>query len=79
MYGAELRQAVQRLAEEVGFSLTRSLLQAVAGKDEIGAIKDNAKLTSVLEKLTDLARGVARLRAATERAGSSVYRVYAKG
>jgi hypothetical protein len=73
VYGAELRQAVQQLAEEVGFSLSRSVLQAVAGKGEIGAIKDNAKLTSAMEKLTDLARGVARLRAATERAGSSVY------
>ena len=73
VYGAELRQAVQQLAEDVGFSLTRSVVQAVAGKDEIGAIRDNAKLTSVMEKLTDLARGVARLRAATERVGSSAY------
>jgi hypothetical protein len=73
VYGAELRQAVQQLAEEVGFSLTRSVVQAVAGKEEIGAVRDNAKLTSVMEKLTDLARGVLRLRVATEQAGAGVY------
>jgi hypothetical protein len=73
VYGAELRHAVQQLAEEVGFSLTRSVVQAVAGKDEIGAVRDNAKLTSVMEKLTDLARGVRRLRVATEQAGAGLY------
>jgi hypothetical protein len=73
VYGAELRQAVQQLAEVVGFSLTRSVVRAVAGKNEIRAVRDNAKLTSVMEKLTDLARGVARLRAATEQAGEEVY------
>ncbi|MCZ2078690.1 MAG: hypothetical protein LC130_27305 [Bryobacterales bacterium] len=73
VYGAELRQAVQQLAEEVGFSLTRSVVQAVAGKEEIGAVRDNAKLTSVMERLTDLARGVRRLRVATEQAGAGVY------
>ena len=73
VYGAELRQAVQQLADDVGFSLTRSVVQGVAGKDEIGAIRDNAKLTSVMEKLTDLARGVGRLRVATAQAGAGVY------
>jgi predicted flap endonuclease-1-like 5' DNA nuclease len=73
VYGAELRQAVQQLAGEVGFSLTRSVVQAVAGKNEIDAVRDNAKLTSLMEKLTDLARGVGRLRAATEQAGAGIY------
>jgi hypothetical protein len=73
LYGDELRRAVQELGEEVGFSLARSVVQAVAGKDEIGAVKNNAHLTSIMDKLTDLARGVRRLRAATETAGAGVY------
>ena len=57
-----------------GFSLARaSCARSVAGKDEIEAVRNNAKLTSVMEKLTDLARGVRRLRVATERAGAGVY------
>jgi hypothetical protein len=73
LYGNELRQAVHELGEEVGFSLTRSVVQAVAGKDEIEAVRSNAQMTSLFEKLTDLARGVRRLRSATERAGAGVY------
>jgi hypothetical protein len=73
VYGSELRKALGDLAEEVGFSLTRSVVQAVAGKDEIAAVQNNAHLTSVMERLTDLARGVQRLKAATEKAGTGVY------
>jgi len=73
LYGDELRHAVQQLGEEVGFSLTRSVVQAVAAKDEIEAVQSNAHMTSLMEKLTDLARGVRRLRSATERAGAGVY------
>ncbi len=73
LYGNELRQAVQQLGEEVGFTLTRSVVQAVAGKDEIEAVRSNAEMTSLMEKLTDLARGVQRLRSAMERAGVGVY------
>ena len=73
LYGNELRQAVQQLGEEVGFSLTRSVVQAVAAKDEIEAVRSNAQMTSLMEKLTDLARGVQRLKAATEKAGPRVY------
>jgi hypothetical protein len=73
VYGGELRKAVQDLAGEVGFSLARLVARSVAGKDEIKAVQDNARLTAVMDKLTDLARGVRRLRAATEKAGAEVY------
>jgi len=73
VYGSELRKAVQDLADEVGFSLARAAVRSVAGKDDIEAVRNNAQLASLMEKLTDLARGVRRLRAATERAGAGVY------
>lgn len=73
LYGDDLRHALQQLEKEVGFSLTRSVVQAVAGRDEIAAVKNNAQMTSLLEKLTDLARGVRRLKSATERAGAGLY------
>jgi hypothetical protein len=73
LYGDELRKAVEQLAEEVGFSLTRAVVQGVAGKDHIADVRNNAKLTSVMEKLTDLARGIQRLKAAIQAAGSDVY------
>jgi hypothetical protein len=57
----------------VGFSLTRFVVQSVAGKQELAAVRNNAHLTSVMEKLTDLARGVRRLKAAVEKAGNPVY------
>lgn len=73
VYGSELRKAVKDLADEVGFSLARAVARSVAGKDEIEAVRNNAQLTSLMDKLTDLARGVRRLRAAAERAGAGVY------
>lgn len=73
LYGEDLRQTVQALSEEVGFSLTRFVVHSVAGKEDLGAVQNNAHLTSVMEKLTDLARGVRRLKAAVEKAGDSAY------
>jgi hypothetical protein len=48
-------------------------LQCVARVDELDALHGQAQMTAALDKLTDLARGVARLRAAVERAGPAVY------
>jgi hypothetical protein len=73
VYGGELRAVLQDLAGEVGFGLTRWAVQTVAGKDELAAVRNNAQMTSLMEKLTDLSRGVRRLRAATGRAGAEVY------
>ena len=48
-------------------------MQGKAGKEELAAVRNIAHLTSVMEKLTDLARGVRRLKAAVEKAGDSAY------
>src|SRR5690606_12464042 len=73
LYGGELRHAVRQLGEGAGFSLTRSAVQAVAGQDEIDAVQNNGQMTSLMDKLPDLARGGRRLRTATEKAGAGVY------
>jgi hypothetical protein len=71
--GDELRTLLQDLAREVGSGLTSWAVRAVAGKNEIAAVRSNAQLTFLMERLTDLARGVRRLQAATERTGGGVY------
>jgi hypothetical protein len=71
--GDELRQTIEKLTEEVGFSLTRWALQSAAGVDELDSLRGQAQMSAAFEKLTDLARGIARLRAAVERAGAEVY------
>jgi hypothetical protein len=73
LYWEEMRQTVEKLTKEIGFSLTRWALQCVASVDELDALHGQAQMTAALDKLTDLARGVARLRAAVERAGPAVY------
>jgi hypothetical protein len=63
---------VKQLCESVGFGLSKFALQkygAVTDPSKIGF----AKLTTVLEKLTDLAKGVERLRAASAKLGDGRY------
>ena len=54
---------VRRLCEVVGIGLTKFTVQKYAGVTDVSKI-GFAKLTLVLDKLTDLARGIERLRAA---------------
>ena len=54
---------VKRLCEVVGIGLTKFTLQKYAGVNDVSKI-GFAKLTLVLDKLTDLARGIERLRIA---------------
>ena len=72
-YGKELLQAVRELADEVGFSLTAEVVRRFTGKQSLDQVTDPAKLTLLMDKLDDLARGVRRLAAATEGAGQAAY------
>ncbi len=69
LYGVELRSAVEKLSKEVGFGLSRSVLKSVANVDAVTKVRDMAKLSTVMEKLENLARGVARLHAAIDKVG----------
>ena len=73
VHGQALRQQIEQLTQQVGFSLTRWALRSVAGVDELDALRVQTQMTAALEKLTDLARGIARLRASVGRAGVEVY------
>ena len=72
-YGKELMQALRELADEVGFSLTAEAVRRYTGKQSLDQVTDPAKLTLLMDKLDDLARGVRRLAAATESAGQAAY------
>lgn len=72
-YGRELMQAVRDLADEVGFSLTAEAVRRFTGKQSLDQVTDPAKLTLLMDKLDDLARGVRRLASATESAGQAAY------
>ncbi|MCC6590167.1 MAG: hypothetical protein IT168_25975 [Bryobacterales bacterium] len=63
---------VKRLCETVGFGLAKFALQKYGGVTDPSKI-GFAKLTTVLEKLTDLAKGVERLRAASANLGDGRY------
>ena len=63
---------VKQLCESVGFGLSKFALQKYAGVTDPAKI-GFAKLTIVLEKLTDLAKGVERLRAASGQLGEGRY------
>jgi len=73
VHGQELRQQIEQLTQQVGFSLTRWALRSVAGVDELDALRSQTQMRAALEKVTDLARGIGRLRAAVGRAGAEVY------
>ena len=63
---------VKQLCESVGFGLSKFALQKYAGVTDPAKI-GFTKLTIVLEKLTDLAKGVERLRAASGKLGEGRY------
>lgn len=63
---------VKRLCESVGFGLAKATLQkygSVTEPEKLGF----AKLTIVMDKLTDIGRGVGRLRAAAVKIGDTRY------
>jgi hypothetical protein len=63
---------VKQLCETVGFGLSKFALQKYGGVTDASKI-GFAKLTTVLEKLTDLAKGVERLRAASGKLSEGRY------
>jgi hypothetical protein len=67
-----LRARVQALSDQVGFSLSRSVLMAVAKVDTLEKVAADA-LETVAKKLEDLYRGVERLRTATAIVGQARY------
>ena len=73
LYRDELLGHVKVLCGTVGFSLSKSVLRAVAKVEDPDKIRDIAKLTAAFEKLQDMARGVERLRAAVAKAGDQRY------
>src|SRR6516165_10556567 len=67
-----LRARVQALSDQVGFSLSRSVLIAVAKVDTPDKVAADS-LETVAKKLEDTFRGVERLRAAIEIVGQARY------
>ena len=67
-----LRARVQALSDQVGFSLSRSVLMAVAKVDTLEKIAADA-LETVVTKLEDTYRGVERLRGAIAIVGEARY------
>ena len=68
----ETLAGVKRLCDVVGVGLTKWTLQKYAGVTDVSKIRF-AKLTLVLEKLTDLSRGIERLIAASSTLSSERY------
>ena len=73
LYRGEVLEQVKVLCDKVGFSLSKSVLRAVAKVEDPAKISDMVKLTAVFEKLQDTERGVERLRAAVAKAGDRRY------
>jgi hypothetical protein len=73
LYRNEVLDQVKSLCGTVGFSLSKSVLRAVANREDPDKIRDMAKLTTVFERLHDTARGVERLRAAVSKTGDQRY------
>lgn len=69
LYWGEVLEQVKMLCDKVGFSLSKSVLKAVAKVEDPDKISDMVKLTAVFEKLQDTERGVERLRAAVAKVG----------
>ncbi|MCP5115606.1 MAG: hypothetical protein GY953_32675, partial [bacterium] len=67
----ELVAQLKQLEAEVGFSLSRWALRQVARVNSIDKVRNFAHLQSLLEKTTDVARGVERLRSAIATNGGS--------
>jgi hypothetical protein len=68
----EVLAQVKQLAATVGFSLAKFTLQKFGGSAEPEKI-GFAKLTTVLDKLTDVAKGIERLRTAVNAIGDARY------
>ncbi len=68
----EVLAQVKQLAGTVGFSLAKFTLQKFGGSAEPEKI-GFAKLTTVLDKLTDVAKGIERLRTAANAIGEARY------
>jgi hypothetical protein len=73
LYRGEVLEQVKELCDKVGFSLSNSVLQAVAKVEDPEKISDMVKLTAVFDKLHDTERGVDRLRAAVAKVGNRRY------
>lgn len=72
-YRTEVLEQAKNLTQGVGFSLSRCVIRAIAKVDDVAKIRDLAKLTTVLGKLQDTARGVERLKKAIAKVGSTRY------
>jgi hypothetical protein len=70
LYRSELLDQVKALCDKVGFSLSKSVLKAVAKAEDPERISDMAKLTAAFEKLEDTERGVERLRSVVAKVGA---------
>ena len=73
LYRVKCSEQVKALCDKVGFSLSKSVLQAVAKVEDPDKISDMVKLTAVFDKLQDTERGVERFRAAVAKAGDRRY------
>jgi hypothetical protein len=73
LYQNEVLEQVKKLSATVGFSLSKGVLRTVANTEDPDKIRDMAKLSDVLARLQDLARGVERLRIAASKAGDTRY------
>ena len=67
---------VKQLCETVGFGLSKFTLQKYGGVTDPSKI-GFAKLTTVFDKLTDLAKGVERLRTASANSPTDATRQFA--
>lgn len=68
----EALAAITTLCDKVGFSLTQSTLQKYGGTTDLKRL-GYAKLTLVMDKLTDLSRGIERLVAGKATLGDAAY------
>lgn len=73
LYRTEVLEQAKSLTQAVGFALSRYVIRSLAKVDDVAKIRDMAKLTSVLGKLQDTARGVERLKNAITKVGSTRY------
>jgi hypothetical protein len=73
LYRQEMLEQVRGLCATVGVSLSNSVLLMVAKTEAPDKIRDIGKLSDVLARLQDLARGVERLKAAAAKVGDSRY------
>jgi hypothetical protein len=73
LYRDELVAEIRGLSEQIGVSLSDEALRRYGGAEELERVRDIAKLTMVIERMEDLARGIARLKRAVETVGSEPF------